>query len=306
MQSEALRNDSDHAERVAKERAPHAGIITLNSIIGDTMGKVGRNDPCPCGSGLKYKKCCENKKTTRPQFVPSWKILVEEVVLQDLLKNSKEFQAYFQLQRPKITCPILWVHDPSLPVGINFSCTRITNGQKYIRLRMVPPAMSDAVKVAHEIEHLILDGEGFPNISTTPMYETLSSALAAMLQDLVVDSRLVSFGFNMKSKYLDELADSTAQLEKIPNAPSDRLSKIVWIFNFASKVLDCGLFIGQSEEYSKFLGWFERRFPEISANGRDLCKIVSEHGYDSPEKMRRSFNTIIKKYRVDDILQVTP
>ncbi|RYL87094.1 SEC-C metal-binding domain-containing protein [Sporolactobacillus sp. THM19-2] len=19
---------------------------------------MGRNDPCPCGSGLKYKKCC--------------------------------------------------------------------------------------------------------------------------------------------------------------------------------------------------------------------------------------------------------
>jgi len=25
------------------------------------MSKVGRNDPCPCGSGKKYKKCCENK-----------------------------------------------------------------------------------------------------------------------------------------------------------------------------------------------------------------------------------------------------
>lgn len=23
--------------------------------------KVGRNDPCPCGSGKKYKKCCEQK-----------------------------------------------------------------------------------------------------------------------------------------------------------------------------------------------------------------------------------------------------
>jgi len=21
-------------------------------------GKIGRNDPCPCGSGLKYKRCC--------------------------------------------------------------------------------------------------------------------------------------------------------------------------------------------------------------------------------------------------------
>ena len=23
-----------------------------------TKQKVGRNDPCPCGSGKKYKKCC--------------------------------------------------------------------------------------------------------------------------------------------------------------------------------------------------------------------------------------------------------
>ena len=23
--------------------------------------KVGRNDPCPCGSGKKYKKCCGAK-----------------------------------------------------------------------------------------------------------------------------------------------------------------------------------------------------------------------------------------------------
>ena len=24
--------------------------------------KVGRNDPCPCGSGKKFKNCCMNKK----------------------------------------------------------------------------------------------------------------------------------------------------------------------------------------------------------------------------------------------------
>src|SRR5512134_4016384 len=24
--------------------------------------KIGRNDPCPCGSGLKYKKCCADKE----------------------------------------------------------------------------------------------------------------------------------------------------------------------------------------------------------------------------------------------------
>jgi len=25
--------------------------------IGPGVEKVGRNDPCPCGSGKKYKKC---------------------------------------------------------------------------------------------------------------------------------------------------------------------------------------------------------------------------------------------------------
>jgi hypothetical protein len=27
-------------------------------IIRRSEAKVGRNEPCPCGSGLKYKKCC--------------------------------------------------------------------------------------------------------------------------------------------------------------------------------------------------------------------------------------------------------
>jgi uncharacterized protein YecA (UPF0149 family) len=25
--------------------------------------RIGRNDPCPCGSGRKYKKCCMGKST---------------------------------------------------------------------------------------------------------------------------------------------------------------------------------------------------------------------------------------------------
>jgi uncharacterized protein YecA (UPF0149 family) len=28
----------------------------------DEITKFGRNEPCPCGSGKKYKKCCMNKK----------------------------------------------------------------------------------------------------------------------------------------------------------------------------------------------------------------------------------------------------
>jgi len=31
------------------------------NVNSDIMKKPGRNDPCPCGSGKKFKKCCFNK-----------------------------------------------------------------------------------------------------------------------------------------------------------------------------------------------------------------------------------------------------
>ena len=34
------------------------GEIQRPAPIARSAPKVGRNDPCPCGSGKKYKKCC--------------------------------------------------------------------------------------------------------------------------------------------------------------------------------------------------------------------------------------------------------
>ena len=42
-------------EQVMKPDAPNAGAQTPYKNKGD---KIGRNDPCPCGSGKKYKNCC--------------------------------------------------------------------------------------------------------------------------------------------------------------------------------------------------------------------------------------------------------
>lgn len=41
--------------QMGKRHMNQAPTESLNVIDG---GKVGRNDPCPCGSGNKYKKCC--------------------------------------------------------------------------------------------------------------------------------------------------------------------------------------------------------------------------------------------------------
>jgi len=42
----------------AEENAPSESFIPSNKIPHVATPKVGRNEPCPCGSGKKYKKCC--------------------------------------------------------------------------------------------------------------------------------------------------------------------------------------------------------------------------------------------------------
>ncbi len=50
-------NQAPQREQVAKPFAPNAG-----SPEARKSDKVGPNDPCPCGSGKKYKKCCALKE----------------------------------------------------------------------------------------------------------------------------------------------------------------------------------------------------------------------------------------------------
>ena len=48
-------------EQVAKPDAPNAGAGDGSFSETVKAKKIGDNDPCPCGSGKKYKKCCKNK-----------------------------------------------------------------------------------------------------------------------------------------------------------------------------------------------------------------------------------------------------
>ena len=36
---------------------------TTGPGVGDDFARVGRNDPCPCGSGRKYKRCHGDPRT---------------------------------------------------------------------------------------------------------------------------------------------------------------------------------------------------------------------------------------------------
>ena len=45
-------------ERVAKGMTESVGGDGTVKKQPRKVAKIGRNDPCPCGSGKKYKQCC--------------------------------------------------------------------------------------------------------------------------------------------------------------------------------------------------------------------------------------------------------
>lgn len=48
--------------------------------------KVGRNDPCPCGSGKKFKNCCIGKPVKKP--LPFKATLLSEPKQVDLMART--------------------------------------------------------------------------------------------------------------------------------------------------------------------------------------------------------------------------
>jgi hypothetical protein len=56
------------------------------------MSKINRNDPCPCGSGKKYKKCCyktEQDKKSQKGFFRGINSYVAAEKTRKMMKNAK-------------------------------------------------------------------------------------------------------------------------------------------------------------------------------------------------------------------------
>jgi len=265
------------------------------------MIKIGRNDPCPCGSGKKYKSCCLRKKQ-HSDPIP-WPTFDEDFVVGELLKSSEEFAAFYKSERIKITAPVYWARDLSLPVGIDYRSTILSNGTQVIRLRRVPAVLADAMKIAHELQHFVLDSEGFVRTGAKKQYETISSSLNSMIHDPLVNSRLLIYGFDLLEDYESELLETLNQLGTVSTPPSERLDRIHWIFNYIGKILDWRLLGDETgKNNNEFQLWFDERYPDIAKEAKDLLILIDDIGYETPEKQAKLFRRIVREYRLEKVV----
>lgn len=72
---------------------------TSQAVLGDdlTFCKAGRNDPCPCGSGKKYKKCCLARHEEARKTLPANRLQDLEEQARRRERLEKDIQKGFDL-----------------------------------------------------------------------------------------------------------------------------------------------------------------------------------------------------------------
>lgn len=83
--------------------------------------KIGRNDPCPCGSGKKYKRCCLDKEEMNQEIPPKNKFQLKGKKAEEWVYElaSESFLVDWCYKNPKLPngnelCDLLVVFDDTL------------------------------------------------------------------------------------------------------------------------------------------------------------------------------------------------
>lgn len=126
------------------------------------LPKIGRNDPCPCGSNLKYKKCCLNKDKQHAK--PPGYVAIDPVAsfLERNLRDSFDVIRYnFHFEHAKIYST--WADDP-------IHCQNVFDTVKCERLAIIAEARLAAIAPSYPRRFWI---EAFRSISLYSLLMTL-------------------------------------------------------------------------------------------------------------------------------------
>ncbi|CDA11185.1 YecA family protein [Intestinibacter bartlettii] len=269
------------------------------------MTKIGRNEPCPCMSGKKYKKCCENqkerdlflKKELNAQYIDS------KYMLDNFLKEPSPLINYLKDKLELVKKPIMWLLNPNL--NANMRSMSLENLYAII-VKEVPVKEEDYFDVAHEIGHLILASEGYPTSSPIDgdfKKAYLCTILNNTILDPLINKEVKKYGFDFNS-YINK--GVKIQVPYIKSLPSENFLDL-----YNKHFIKC-LMIEKLLEWDLLDKNIINPFEEICKQKYiNLYKIILEEveyirniGYDTPEKAKKILTKILNDNNMTDIIEI--
>ena len=195
------------------------------------MSKIGRNDPCPCGSGKKYKKCCLNKEktTTSNEQVP----LVNELYGNSLFSYHNQYVHTKKVKNEEINKKLLNIYD----YGRKMSPKEVMDNYLEVMNSLLSYAKENNIKTIEELDkseqisefcsNVINDASDVAYTLTKDDYdlEKVINYIDRLVNTLDLDTNEYISQIRTKSKMLFELGKIkegekalTDELEKNPKS----------------------------------------------------------------------------------------
>ncbi len=239
------------------------------------MAKTGRNDPCPCGSGEKYKHCFLN--------FPSTKL--------------KSFQRLAESPRRKIilsdiaTCDNVLLRNSPASLLIK---DRGDNAVIYYNVEKPNETL-----IAHEIGHIVLYRKGYKHLQTrsdaSDEQKYFALTINMLVDDILVEELLIEHGFDpipmRKSELLADIRKLKNQkkLKAIPESPRNNF--LITVYHFIQAVLFRNAGILSKERVDEFIGLGEAYLPKEMEFSMNLIRLISKYNFDEPD----SHNELLDK-----------
>jgi len=176
-----------------KEKRQPSGIADWSSSgwpitpVTNPLRNVGRNDPCPCGSGRKFKKCCLGKtQLTSQVFEPGDRPDLEVATY----RESGELAEYDPLVEPAPTQWLALSEQDRIDLVENYhrrAGVRLPRAESHAIIHLVVEnqiAEGDELPVRRTAQRLM--GEG---LDRHEAIHAIGTVLAGHLNDLMRDAR---------------------------------------------------------------------------------------------------------------------
>jgi hypothetical protein len=259
---------------------------------GDKMSGIGRNMPCPCMSGKKFKKCCE--------ISGIWSVLKEQGVnyyhetfaLKHLWESDQIFRAFYSNERAKINKDVFFVQTDNMRSAASFGSFEDLAYLIISKHSQFP--LDSSIHVAHEFEHLVLCSQGFKITSYIDEHFNQISRKHKMINDMIYDPKLnkilIGYGYDLKS-YLN-LSDKI-QIGTIGNNEEDIfLAMTLYVKRFFDyKNLNPDI-TTKEIYYNK---WLASNHPTLVEPAEEIIRIVETNGVETPKETEKTINLIINE-----------
>ena len=200
------------------------------------MIHINRNDPCPCGSGLKYKKCCMNKMTSYAE------------------KQLSE--TYFRRYRIKLKTP-------EDILGIKEAGKLVVDTLKLCEASIKPGMTTDDINtLVHEytINHgavpAPLNYHGFPKSVCTSVNDVICHGIPSdrkLLEGDIVNVDVTSIlrGYHADANMTFFVGECSEDAKKIVNVARESLKRALTVVKPGKRIGDIGYTI---QEYAEGQG----------------------------------------------------